>query len=83
MKILLCPDAYYSEDGREILCKVRDDLCGHVHFCQLQNRWKHSEQALKCPARSDMQKKEEVKPKKKAEPKKKAPAKKKEDKKDA
>lgn len=82
MRILQCPDAYYSEDGREIHCKVRNDLCGHVHFCQLQNRWKHSEQALKCPARSDIQK-EEVKPKKKAEPKKKAPAKKKEVKKDA
>lgn len=54
MRMLACPDAYYSADKIKILCKVRKgEPCVHVHYCHMKGYWKHTEHAFNCPKRSD------------------------------
>ena len=39
---------YEGRSGEYVTCKLTNDICGHVKYCQAEHRWKISESAVNC-----------------------------------
>ena len=49
MDYMICKYGYRKERDNRVYCKKDDALCVHVYMCQLNCKWRQTEQAAGCP----------------------------------
>lgn len=40
--------SYEKRSGDRIMCRLTNELCGHVKYCRSERRWKISDYAVNC-----------------------------------
>lgn len=40
--------SYEGRSGDYVICNLTKEPCGHVKYCQAENRWKLSDTAINC-----------------------------------